>query len=384
MICHPSHPSSQASNHAKIALAISALMRPAYPAVSFEQCERGNVRRTHQPGLPQTSIAQVQSLRAGSHPSPVGELNKPICRLVALVGPKVIKLEIWLPTEGWNGKFQGVGNGGLAGLIDYGAIRRAIARGYAAAATDTGHTCATTACNPEEGTDLSWFTNEQQIVDYSYRAIHEMTVTAKEVIRAFYGERPRLSYFNGCSTGGGQALININRFPQDYDGVLAGAPSFNRTRNLVGQVWIWHAANTGPAPSLPQNSLALINKSVLAKCDALDGVADGIMEDREDATGSPPRFSVVRDRIPPRASPNRRYGRSSASTARRACPIPGSRSARPKRSAAASSTAGQPWCWDRCRAARPPIFSATCNIRETGLGSARFRVHACGSGRDRR
>lgn len=229
--------------------------------------------------LPQTSIAQVQSLRAGSHPQPVGELKLPICRIVALVGPKAIKLEIWLPTEGWNGKFQGVGNGGLAGTIAYPAIRAAIARGYAAAATDTGHTCTTTACDPVEGTDLSWFTNEQRIVDYAYRAIHEMTVKAKEVIRAFYGEGPRLSYFNGCSTGGGQALININRFPQDYDGVVAGAPSFNRTRNLVGQVWIWHAANTGPAPSLPQSSLALINKSVLAKCDARDGVADGIMED---------------------------------------------------------------------------------------------------------
>ena len=229
--------------------------------------------------LPQTSIAQVQSLPAGDHPQPVGELKKPICRIVAQIGPIAINVEIWLPTDGWNGKFQGVGNGGLAGTIDYPAIRQAIARGYAAAATNTGHTCANSACNPEAGTDLSWFTNEQQIIDYAYRAIHEMTMKAKEVIRVFYGEPQRFSYFNGCSTGGGQGIINANRFPHDYDGIVAGAPSFNQTRTRMGHVWIWQAANKESAASLTAASLTLINKSVLAKCDALDGVADGVMED---------------------------------------------------------------------------------------------------------
>jgi feruloyl esterase len=222
--------------------------------------------------LPDTAIERIDTLAAGTHPAPVGEIARPICRVVASVGPGAVKLEIWLPIQGWNGKFQGIGNGGLAGTIAYPGVRAAVAAGYAAAATDTGHTCANTACNPEPGTDLSWFTNEQKL-------IHEMTLKGKALTRALYGQAPRFSYFNGCSTGGGQALINIGRYPQDYDGVLAGAPSYMQTRGRLGLLGIWQAANKGPAAAMNAGTLALVNRAIVDKCDARDGVADGIIDD---------------------------------------------------------------------------------------------------------
>jgi feruloyl esterase len=147
------------------------------------------------------------------------------CRVAATLTPSPdsnIKMEVWLPVEGWNGKLLSVGNGGWAGSIEYPAMSQAVTRGYATASTDTGH--------EGDGLDGSFaLGHPEKLIDYAWRSEHEMTVVAKTVIAAYYGNGPRFSYFNGCSAAGKQGLKEAQRFPADYDGVIAGAPGQNWT-----------------------------------------------------------------------------------------------------------------------------------------------------------
>src|SRR4051812_9294884 len=224
--------------------------------------------------LPDTTITLAQTLPAGANANPVGTLALPICRVAGTVAP-AIKFEVWMPTDQWNGKFQGVGNGGLAGSIGYGAMRTALTTGYATASTDTGHVSG----------DTLWFRNNQQVIDNGYRGIHEMTVKAKAIIDAYYGQGAQYSYFNGCSTGGGQGFAEVQRYPADYDGVLAGAPNYRPTRLRSGaHVWSWVTVRPQPLGTpavniLPSSVLPTINNAVLDACDALDGVPDRVIED---------------------------------------------------------------------------------------------------------
>src|SRR5579864_3486266 len=185
--------------------------------------------------LPDTTITMAQVVPAGEFVPPgagqgqkKGSARNPykdlpeFCRVTATLKPSSdsdIKVEFWLPTSGWNRKLQVVGNGGWAGTISYGALAQGLRDGYAAASTDTGHSTpggAFVAGHPEK------------LIDFSWRSEHEMTVKAKAIVSAFYGAAPHRSYWNGCSTGGHQALVEAQRFPDDFDGIIAGAPG-NRT-----------------------------------------------------------------------------------------------------------------------------------------------------------
>jgi feruloyl esterase len=181
-----------------------------------------------------------------------------------------IRFEVWLP-EGaaWNGRFQAVGGGGLAGIISYPAMATATRAGYASASTDTGH----------ESTDSAWLSDRQRQVDYGYRAIHETTVKAKAIIEAHYGSAEEYAYFNGCSTGGRQGLMEAQRYPDDYDGIVSGAPVNRFTQLHMAQLWTAHATLKTPGAVLTPENLALVSKTVLAQCDANDGVKDGILTD---------------------------------------------------------------------------------------------------------
>src|SRR5439155_25684183 len=130
--------------------------------------------------------------------------------------------------ENWNGRFAGVGNGGWAGMISYPALVQQLKRGNASGSTDTGHPAA-------PGVDMAKFAlgHPEKLVDFASRSEHEMTVTAKALTRAFYGKAPEHSYWIGCSTGGKQGLTEAQRFPDDYDGILAGAPANNWTRLMI-------------------------------------------------------------------------------------------------------------------------------------------------------
>ncbi|HYE89181.1 MAG TPA: tannase/feruloyl esterase family alpha/beta hydrolase, partial [Vicinamibacterales bacterium] len=226
--------------------------------------------------LPETTILSATLLPAGQTfvPETTPALQKPpslqipvdVCRVAGVVKPAV-NFEVWMPATGWNGKFQGVGGGGFAGVISYGAMMTALRRGYATASTDTGH-------NTPGG---AWAMGRPElIVDFAYRAIHEMTVKSKEIVSTFYGNAPSKSYFVGCSTGGRQGLMEAQRFPADYEGIVAGAPANYWTHLMAGTISP-AIATMKPEARLTPAKLALLNKGALAACDATDGVADGLI-----------------------------------------------------------------------------------------------------------
>ncbi|HTZ90510.1 MAG TPA: tannase/feruloyl esterase family alpha/beta hydrolase [Alloacidobacterium sp.] len=193
------------------------------------------------------------------------------CRVTATLKPTAdsdIKVEVWMPLRGWNGKFRGLGNGGFAGYIAYAGLAAAVTQGYAAASTDTGHST--------QG--AAWaLGHPEKVVDYGYRAVHEMTVDAKTIVKAFYGDDAKRSYFASCSNGGRQALMEAQRFPEDYDGIIAGAPANAWVPMLTGGLKFLQV--TDQAGYIPPAKIPTISKAVLAACDAKDGVADGVLND---------------------------------------------------------------------------------------------------------
>src|SRR5207253_1175266 len=190
--------------------------------------------------LPHAKIDSAQMVAAGGFVQPGGRggaVNPfaklpAFCRVTATLAPTSdsdIKTEIWLPASGWNGKFQAVGNGGWAGTISYPAMAEALKRGYATTSTDTGHT----------GASGSFaLGHPEKFIDFAYRSEHEMTVKAKAIVDAFYGSGPKFSYWNGCSTGGRQGLAEVQRYPDDFDGVIAGAQANPRTHLNAWQLTI--------------------------------------------------------------------------------------------------------------------------------------------------
>ena len=228
--------------------------------------------------LPATSITRAESVPAGSFTPPAGKAIPDLpafCRVAGLIKPSSdsnIQFEVWMPAAGWNGKFQGVGNGGFAGDISYEQLGSVLAHGYATASTDTGHEAG--------GTDASWaLKHPEKIADFGYRAVHETAVKAKAILRAFYGEGPKRSYFSSCSNGGRQALMEAQRYPEDYDGIIAGAPANYWTHLLANAAWDLLALLGDKDSYIPPKKLPAIEAAALAACDALDGVKDAVVED---------------------------------------------------------------------------------------------------------
>lgn len=195
------------------------------------------------------------------------------CRVAITATPTAdsdIKVEVWLP-EAWNGKLLGTDNGGFSGAINYAGLAGAITNGYAAVSTDTGHT----------GDQMDFgIGHPEKIVDWAHRAVHEMTTIAKTVVEKGRGRAPRYSYFTGCSTGGQQALSEAQRYPGDYDGIVAGAPGNNRIHLIYGFLWSWLATHdTSGKATLPAAKLPALGKAAVAACDKNDGVEDGVIGD---------------------------------------------------------------------------------------------------------
>jgi pimeloyl-ACP methyl ester carboxylesterase len=195
------------------------------------------------------------------------------CRVTLQLTPSSdsdIRVEVWLPQSGWNHKLQASGNGGLAGAIPYPAMAASVKAGYAAVGTDAGHV----------GGNADFVAGHpEKLVDFAYRAIHEMTVAAKTVVTAHYDAHPTRAYFNSCSTGGRQALIEAQRYPDDFDGIVAGDPSWDQMRLYAARVWLNTYVNRTPAAVIPASKYQTIHTAVLDKCDALDRVKDGVIED---------------------------------------------------------------------------------------------------------
>jgi tannase/feruloyl esterase len=228
--------------------------------------------------IPNTTVTAATASPAGAPASPgYPPSNRTLpafCRVLVTSKPvddSEIHLELWLPpAESWNGKFEGTGNGGFSSAIGYRAMEQALADGYATAGSDTGH----------EGGDLKFGVGHpEKINDWAYRAVHVMTETSKLIVRDYYGRFAQYAYFNGCSTGGHQALTEAQRFPADYDGIVAGDPANNRIHLIAGFLYSWLALYKDPASPLPASKLPLINKAAIAVCDGLDGVKDGVIDD---------------------------------------------------------------------------------------------------------
>jgi feruloyl esterase len=230
--------------------------------------------------LPNTTITTAQIVPAGGFKLPQGNnaafQNLPeFCRVAATLKPTSdsdIKIEVWLPTSVWNGKYEGVGNGGWAGSITYGALAQGLRRGYVTASTDTGHQSDVTSASFALG-------HPEKLVDYAWRSEHEMTVKAKAILQAFYGNPPKYSYWSGCSGGGKQGLAEAQKFPDDYNGIIAGASANNMVHLHAAWIKIAQAVHKNEASYIPPEKYELIHNAILNQCDALDGVKDGLLED---------------------------------------------------------------------------------------------------------
>jgi len=234
--------------------------------------------------LPDTKIVKAEQYAAGEFPILPGappemaagaKFLPAICRVVAELTPTTdssIKMELWMPVENWNGKFRGQGNGGFAGEIAYQSIGLSVFDGYASAGTDTGHAATFIGASWALG-------HPEKIADFGYRGLHLMTERSKQLIAAFYGNPAKHSYFAACSDGGREALMEAQRFPTDYDGILAGAPAYNWTALVTNSLHNAQAQIATPESYIPASKLATISQAVVAACDKNDGVADGIIND---------------------------------------------------------------------------------------------------------
>ena len=193
------------------------------------------------------------------------------CRVRAIIKPTAdsdIRMELWLPpVSAWNGKYQSVGNGGYAGVIIYHPMVWALESGYAVSSTDTGHA--------GEMGDSSWaYGHPEKIVDLGWRAVHETAVASKALIGAYYGQAPAHSYFTGCSSGGREGLIEAQRFPTDYDGIVAGAPANYWAQAQAVTLGYIKYISAAPENWLSSEKLALVNKASLSACHGVNGVLD--------------------------------------------------------------------------------------------------------------
>ncbi len=245
------------------------------PALAQDACEKLKQRQ-----LADTSISSAESVPAGPFTLPPGQapvksVDVPaFCRVRGEIKPtadSLIKFEVWMPAAGWNGKFEQLGNGGLGGSINLFALAGGMKQGFATAATDDGHDGAPT--------DSLWaIGHPEKVKDFGYRAVHETNIKAKKIIEAFYQKPPRYSYFNGCSEGGREALMEAQRFPEDFNGILAGATAHYWTQLMAAFAWNAQALSA-TASFIPEPKRHTIQEAAVAACGKQDWVADKFIKD---------------------------------------------------------------------------------------------------------
>jgi feruloyl esterase len=228
---------------------------------------------TFTPPAPPAAPGAGGGQRGGGGPQQPAGLSVPaFCRVAAILRPTAdseIEMEVWMP-EDWNGKFQFVGGGGWAGVISYSAMATALNERYATASTDTGH---------KGGNANFAIGHPEKVTDFAYRAVHETTVKAKAIMTSFYDRGPRYSYWNGCSTGGRQGLMAAQRYPEDFDAIIAGAPANYQTHLHTWDLGVAIPVLKDPAAAVPAAKLTMLNRAVIAACDARDGVKDGLLNE---------------------------------------------------------------------------------------------------------
>jgi feruloyl esterase len=271
-----------------------------------------------------TTITSTTDITGGSFTPPGSTAITGLpafCRVTATLTPTAdsdIKIEVWLPENTWNGRFLGTGGGGFQGVITYSELASGVTAGFASANSDLG--TGVSGCNPlycgsdgNKGNQLAaefgdpatpstgLYGHPERIKDFGYRAIHLMTVRGKEIANAFYLKNTQKAYFAGCSTGGQNALMEAQRFPNDYDGILAGAAAFNRTHLHMAGLSSWQNTHASPGRFIQPGQMTLINKAVLAQCVGQDGGAktDQFLTDPRDCHFNPTVLQCSAGNVPP-------------------------------------------------------------------------------------
>jgi feruloyl esterase len=223
--------------------------------------------------LPYTTITSVELVAAGAYTSPSGAEVSDLpafCRVAATVRPTSesdIKMEVWMPATGWNGTFEGRGSSGMGGAIPLNDMAASLRAAYATAGSDTGH----------EGNASFALDQPEKVIDFGYRAGHELPVKAKAVIEAYYGNGPEFSFINGCGGSAATAQAALQRYPADYDAIAITGFS-DKTHHPFFQMWNWDATHQDEASYIPPEKFAVLHDAVLTQCDLLDRVADGVIE----------------------------------------------------------------------------------------------------------
>ncbi|HZP07149.1 MAG TPA: tannase/feruloyl esterase family alpha/beta hydrolase [Terracidiphilus sp.] len=254
-------------------LLLSVLTMSLTPKLFYAQsCEGLQDKGSSTVSITSAKVIPANTFKKTGGAENLGDLPA-FCRVIAKLKPTSdsdIGIEVWLPVSGWNGKFLAVGSGGWGGSIAYGAMADALRRGYATSATDDGHT----------GSSASFIMGHpQEFIDFAYRAEHEMTVEAKSLIKIFYGRDPRYSYWDGCSGGGREGLLQAARYPDEFDGIIAGDPA--NVRRNAWALWLANQTFRNAADYIPSNKYSMIHQAVLDACDANDGLKDGLIENPE-------------------------------------------------------------------------------------------------------
>jgi feruloyl esterase len=202
------------------------------------------------------------------------------CRVGATLKPSPssdIHMEMWMPIAGWNGRFRLTSPNGLGGVINYNAMGVGLTDGFAVASTDTGH----------QGGGSAWMQVPDKVTDFAGRAMHETTATGKALTAAYYGAAPKYSYMIECGGGSAAALHELQKYPSDYNGIVVGGHAAHLTRQIFGQLWLWQATHPNGVAVLPAAKLRVVHDAVLTKCDRIDGVNDGVLEDPTRCTFEP-------------------------------------------------------------------------------------------------
>jgi feruloyl esterase len=247
--------------------------------------------------LPDGKITSASLVAAGAFTPPMGggpmmggpggmavfKAVPTFCRVTATLTPTPdsdIKIEVWMPAENWNGKLVGIGNGVWAGTISHAALAEPLAKGYATVATDTGHF--------GSGMDAKFAVgHREKLIDFGYRAVHEMTVKAKSFITAYYGRKEQRSLWVSCSTGGRQGLMEGYRYPEDYNGISSMAPANPMVGLMIDTLWSGYAAMKEDARRLTMAKINAVHKAFKDQCDEKDGLKDGIAADPEQCKFDP-------------------------------------------------------------------------------------------------
>lgn len=287
----PDRPLSAAGQLVRAGIPAAVALLAATMLTNPARAATGDCQSLASDSVANAQITTAQTIAAGSFTPPGSStpitLSVPVCRVVATVSTRPseqVGIEVWLPASDWNGRFEGLGSGGFGGSINYTALAAAAARGFATANTGTGHVGGSSGAI---GQTLPWVQNPVTLRDWGHTSIHLMTRAAQAIIQDFYGQASAFSYYEGCSTGGAEAMEEAEFYPKDYDGIHAGSPGMDYSHLMESFLWGALLPAKDPAATLNAAALTLLNNTVLQQCGGAQAVQARYLLDPRDCHYDP-------------------------------------------------------------------------------------------------